>query len=181
MHNFDTLMRAYQRQVHLPWRDDVPSAARVWMLWYDKSLELRVQGQWAQFEAEAHRAGHGWTGVDMGALFGPWLDSHELRNELLEEPDQLSVVLPEFEAHVVDELGNALAAASPNDLVAVQRCGALYGLASLSNIISKVEDGIRGRLLLAFAGRYEGTGYRLLDGRRGWNYHAIPIPPEPVA
>ena len=40
MHNFDSLMRAYQRQVQLPWRDDVPSAARVWMLWYDKSLEL---------------------------------------------------------------------------------------------------------------------------------------------
>ena len=181
MHNFDTLMRAFERQVQLPWRDDVPSAARVWMLWYDKALELRVQGQWAQFEAEAHRAGHGCVSFDIGALFGPWLDKHELRNELLEEPDQFAVVRPEFEAHVGDELGKALAAASPNDLVAVQRCGALYGLASLSNIISKVEEGIKGRLLLAFAGRYEGTGYRLLDGRRGWNYHAIPIPPEPVA
>lgn len=181
MHNFDALMRAYRRQIELPWRNDVHAAARVWMLWYDRSLELRVQGQWPQFEAEARRAGRGWISFDMGALFGPWLDGHELREELLESPDQLSALLPEFEDHVAAELKQALNDAQPDDVVAVRRCGALYSLASLSKVIGRVEGAIKGRLLLAFAGRYEGTGYRLLDGRSGWNYHAIPIPPEPVA
>lgn len=150
------------------------------MLWYDRSLELRVQGQWAQFEQEALRAGRGWVNFDVGGLFGPWLDAHDLKAELLEQPDQLPVVLPEFEDHVVIQLGQVLDLATPADLVAVQRCGALYGLSSLSNVISRLESRIKGRLLLAFAGRYAGTEYRLLNGRRGWNYHAIPIPAEPV-
>lgn len=164
----------------MPWRSDVPPSARVWMLWYDRTLEPRVAGQWPVFEQETRRAGHGWTGLDAGAMFGNWLASHELREAVLEQPDELRALLPEFEDHVVAKVTTALDASGTDDLVAVRRCGALFGLASLSKVVSRVEASVEGRLLLAFAGRYEGTGYRLLDARPGWNYHAVPIPSEPV-
>lgn len=150
------------------------------MLWYDRSLEPRVAGQWPVFEQETQRAGHGWIGVDAGAMFGTWLASHELREAVLEQPDELHALLPEFEDHVVAEVAAALDVSAADDLVAMRRCGALFGLASLSKVVSRVEASIEGRLLLSFAGRYEGTGYRLLDARPGWNYHAVPIPSEPV-
>lgn len=180
MHSFDSLVKAFRRQVQLPWRSDVPPSARVWMLWYDRSLEPRVAGQWPVFEQETQRAGHGWIGVDAGAMFGIWLASHELREAVLEQPDELRALLPEFEDHVVAEVTTALDVSGADDLVAVRRCGALFGLASLSKVVSRVEASVEGRLLLSFAGRYEGTGYRLLDARPGWNYHAVPIPSEPV-
>lgn len=173
-------MKAFRRQVQLPWRSDVPPSARVWMLWYDRSLEPRVAGQWPAFEQETLRAGHGWRGLDAGTMFGTWLASHELRDAVLEQPDELRALLPEFEDHVVSEITTVLDVSGVDDLVAVRRCGALFGLASLSKVVSRVEPSVRGRLLLSFAGRYEGTGYRLLDARPGWNYHAVPIPSEPV-
>ena len=180
MHNFDTLQRAFRKQIALPWREDAPASGRVWILWYDKALENRVAGQWHLFEEEARAAGHGWVSVDVGPMFGLWMAEHELVEGLLEQPDELASVLPDFEAYAADQLKAALDRAEPNDLVAVRRCASLYGLASVSKLIDKVESSIRGRLMLSFAGRYEGSGYRLLDARPGWNYHAVPIPAEPA-
>lgn len=150
------------------------------MLWYDPSLELRVSGQWSTFEQETLKAGHGWKSFDAGPVFSDWLAGHELREAVLEQPDELHALLPEFEDHLVQLLATELVAAGPDDVVAVRRGGALFGIASLSKVVMRVENSIRGRLLISFAGRYEGTGYRLLDARPGWNYHAIPIPSEPV-
>jgi hypothetical protein len=53
--------------------------------------------------------------------------------------------------------------------------GALFGLTHLSHILKLVEPDIRGRLVVFFPGQLERNGYRLLDGRVGWNYLAIPI------
>lgn len=132
------------------------------------------------FEQETRRADRKWVGIDAGSMFGCWLASHELREAVLEQPDELRALLPEFEDYVVGEVSAFLNIAEADDLVAMRRCGALFGLASLSTVVSRVEPSVKGRLLLSFAGRYEGTGYRLLDARPGWNYHAVPIPPEPV-
>jgi predicted GNAT family N-acyltransferase len=113
-------------------------------------------------------------------MFGAWLDDHELREAVLQQPDELQQLLPEFVDFVVEQLTTVLDVSGANDLVGVRRCGALFGLVSLSKVVSRVESAVRGRLLLSFAGRYEGTGYRLLDARPGWNYHAVPIPSEPA-
>lgn len=150
------------------------------MLWYDRSLEPRVAGQWPVFEQETTRAAHGWRPLDAGTMFGQWLGGHELRDAVLQQPDELRSLLPEFEDYVTEEISTVLAVAGENDLVSVRRCGALFGLASLSKVVSRVEHSVSGRLMLSFAGRYEGTGYRLLDARPGWNYHAVPIPSEPA-
>jgi hypothetical protein len=150
------------------------------MLWYDRGLETRVSGGWAQLEHEAKEAGHGWIGLDAGPLFADWMTAQPLRETLLEEPDELATVLPRFERHVSDWLGQAVEKAGGDDLVAVRRCGALFGLARLSRVVATVEERIRGRVMFSFPGRYDGSGYRMLDARPGWNYRAIPIPPEPA-
>jgi hypothetical protein len=180
LHSFDALVKAFRSQVQLPWRGDVPASSRVWILWYDRSMEPRVAGQWAAFEQETLRAGHGWHSFDAGPLFGRWLEAHELRDAVMEQPDELGSILPEFEDHVVEQLTTVLDLAGPNDLVGMRRSGALFGLASLSKVVARAEASVKGRLMLSFAGRYEGTGYRLLDARPGWNYHAVPIPSEPA-
>ena len=69
---------------------------------------------------------------------------------------------------------------SANDVLAVDGCGALFGLARISAFLSHVADAIPGRLLLGFPGTHSGGVYRLLDARDGWNYHAVPIPPDSV-
>ena len=62
-----------------------------------------------------------------------------------------------------------------------QGCGSLFGLAGVSfSVLDKVIGSIRGRLLVVFPGRHAGGMYRLLDVRNGWNYHAVPIPPDPL-
>jgi hypothetical protein len=48
----------------------------------------------------------------------------------------------------------------------------------VSALVSEVNDAIAGRLLVFFPGQHEGSSYRLLDARDGWNYLAIPITPN---
>jgi hypothetical protein len=45
----------------------------------------------------------------------------------------------------------------------------------VSELVSRVESSIRGRLLVFFPGEHENNTYRFLDAREGWNYLAVPI------
>jgi hypothetical protein len=44
----------------------------------------------------------------------------------------------------------------------------------VSSLIERVEDSIRGRLLVLFPGDYTGNVYRFMDARDGFNYMAVP-------
>ena len=75
--------------------------------------------------------------------------------------------------------------------------GNLFGLGDrvkVSALVDRIEDLIAGRLLVFFPGEVEQNNYRLLNGRDGWNYHAVlitesrprsrtakPPPPRPSA
>ena len=48
----------------------------------------------------------------------------------------------------------------------------------MSALLNEVSDAIAGRLLVFFPGQHEGSSYRLLDARDGWNYLATPITPR---
>jgi hypothetical protein len=74
-------------------------------------------------------------------------------------------------------LRTELGACGRSDVLALDGCGSLFGIAHVSALIDKVADEIPGRLLVAFPGKHAAGVYRLLDARDGWNYHAIPIPP----
>lgn len=181
MPSFDDILSHYRRQIILPWQDDTPPASRVWIAWYDKALERRVRGQMHEFQEATDGAGHGWHHIDLQPLFPAWIADHEFFEALLEQPEELRSVLPEFEDHLVKTLRDALAEISTNDVLAVTGCGSLFGLVRISSLITKVATVIKGRMLVTFPGAHNSNVYRLLDARDGWNYHAIPIPPADAA
>jgi hypothetical protein len=45
----------------------------------------------------------------------------------------------------------------------------------VSSLMERVEDTVRGRLLVFFPGEYTGNVYRFMDARDGFNYLAVPI------
>ncbi len=171
----DELLRHFERQVALPWRD-VAVEYRVWILHYDKALERRVRGRLSEFEAVARRHAHSWRVVDLAPLWAHWIAAHEHFVGLVDLPDELPGVLPDFADHVAATVRHELAACGPSDLLTVAGAGSLLGLCRVSNLIEKVAPQIPGRLLLLFPGRHEGGVYRLLDAGDGWNYRATPIP-----
>jgi hypothetical protein len=48
----------------------------------------------------------------------------------------------------------------------------MYGFLRISELIRDVEQAIPGRMLMFFPGSKDGSNYRLLDARDGWNYLA---------
>jgi hypothetical protein len=172
----DELLGHFQRQAALPWAKDTARDYRVWILHYDKSLERRVQGRLHEFEAIARKFGHGWENMNIAALIPKWFARHELFEGLLEQPDELPGLLPDFEAHVIAMTRGRLRSLGDQDILAVTGAGSLFGLTRVSKIAEQVAPDIQGRLLLFFPGRHENGVYRLLDARDGWSYRATPIP-----
>jgi hypothetical protein len=61
------------------------------------------------------------------------------------------------------------------EIVGLIGAASVFGVVSLSDVISRVEHAIRGRLAVFFPGRSRDGRYRLLDARDGWDYHAVAI------
>ena len=178
LNSFDDILSAYVRQVNLPWANDTPPAGRIWVVWYEKALQRRFTGRLSEFEHATQKAGHGWRHLDLAPWFGRWIAQHEFFDGLVEQPKELRGLLPDIEDNLVAQVGEALATCSPNDVLAVDGCGALFGVARVSTLISRIADSVPGRLLVGFPGKHTGGVYRLLDARDGWNDHAIPIPQD---
>ena len=62
-----------------------------------------------------------------------------------------------------------------NTVVAVSGLASLFGLTYASAIFETVAPSVQGRLLVFFPGQHNGSNYRFLDARDGWNYLAVPI------
>jgi hypothetical protein len=60
-------------------------------------------------------------------------------------------------------------------VVAVTGLSSLFDFMRVSSLIDRVEDSVRGRLLVLFPGEYSGNVYRFMDARDGFNYMAVPI------
>ena len=78
----------------------------------------------------------------------------------------------EFKDHIVAPLRECLRSTNDNTVVALTGVASLYGFAHISEIVRAVEPDIQGRLIVFFPGAKEGSNYRLLDARDGWNYLA---------
>jgi hypothetical protein len=174
--NFDDVFRHFRQQIGLAWRTDMPPEGRVWILWYEKSLDRRVRGRLNELEQAAVAAGRGWRLLDLAPLFPGWVAKHEFFPRLLRRPEQLRGMLPELRAVVAGQVRAELAACGSADLLVLSGCGSLFGLLRVSELLGDVAPHVRGRLLLLFPGRYRAGVYQLLDAGGGWNYHAVPIP-----
>ena len=140
MNTFDDILAAYQRHIQLPWANDVPPAGRVWIVWYEKTLQRRFTGRLSEFEHATLKAGHGWRELGLSRWFGRWIAEHELFPALVEQPKELRGLLPEIEDGLVSKMRQALNDCSPSDILAVDGCGALFGLARVSTLIAKIAD-----------------------------------------
>lgn len=177
MGSVEGLLKAYERFVRLPWDSGLAGPQKVWFAIYEPSQERRLRLRVPEFEMATTAAGHGWVPVDLTNAFAEWMANHEYREAYFENPEDLEIALPEFAGSVIDRVSQVLRSpeADENVVVAISGLASLFGFMRASVLMDAVASYIRGRLLVFFPGEREGSNYRLLDARDGWNYLAVPI------
>jgi hypothetical protein len=178
MARIEDLAERYGKHIATPWQRTIAGAQRVIMIVYDKDLERTLRARKMAFETATREAGHDWHEIDVSAAFANWMTTNEYREEYFAAPEDLHLKLEaEFPEYVARQIRSALSKSDVTEMsvLAVFGVGSLFGLARVSQILKLLESDIRGRLVLFFPGQLEKNGYRLLDGRAGWNYLAVPI------
>ena len=176
MSSIDRLLTNYTRQVSLPWSANVAGKQRVWFAVYPPSDERKVRARMPQFEATTLEAGHGWSVVDLTGLLPQWLAGHDYREEFFRSPeyftsnDELEILAAD---RVSAECGRE--ESDSKSVVVIAGLASLFDYMRVSSLIDRVEDNIRGRLLVLFPGEYRQNVYRFMDARDGFNYMAVPI------
>lgn len=176
MSAIDRLLSNYSRQVRLPWSASMSGKQRVWFAVYPPAEERRVRARLPQFEALTLEANHGWTTVDLTNLLPEWIAAHEYREGIFAEPEHFSAN-SELEDLAVERVRQGCAGEDVDaaSVVAVTGLATLFDFMRVSSLIERVEDCVRGRLLVLFPGEYSGNVYRFMDARDGFNYMAVPI------
>lgn len=173
----DQLLVEYRNQLRLPWSQTLAGQQRVWMVVYDPELERRLRLKLEEFAIETREAGHAWELIDLTSSFADWLAANEYREAYFAEPELLSNSLGGYADELVHRVETVLADPRLDDdaVVAMLGAGSLFPMARMSELLDRVAPTIRGRLLVFFPGHVDGSNYRLLDARDGWNYLAVPI------
>ncbi len=173
----DQLVTEYRNQLRLPWSRTLAGPQRVWMVVYDPELERRLRLKLEEFAIETREAGHTWGLIDLTASFAEWLAANEYRDAYFAEPDLLANSLGAYADALAARVETVLANDKLGDdaVVAILGAGSLFPMARMSELLDRVSPAIRGRLLVFFPGHVDGSNYRLLDARDGWNYLAVPI------
>ncbi|MBI2864204.1 MAG: DUF1788 domain-containing protein [Chloroflexi bacterium] len=177
MSAIEGLLKAYERFIKLPWDKTLAGPQKVWFAIYEPAQERRLRFRLPEFELATKSAGHPWVLVDLTDSFGEWMADHEYRDAYFEQPEAMDLALQDFAAFVVRRVEGSISASSTDEstVVAIFGLASLYGLMRASVLLEAVAPSIRGRLLVFFPGQREGSNYRLLDARDGWNYLAVPI------
>jgi len=177
MSQIEGLLSEYEKIVRQPWQRNLAGAQKVWFAVYDPAQERRLRFRLAEFEIRTKQAGHSWVSIDLTDAFARWMSSHDYMVAYFEQPALMDMALGEFADRVAEDVRGVLTAAKvdENTVVAVYGLASLFGLTRASALFEALAPAIRGRLLAFFPGQHDGTNYRLLDARDGWNYLAVPI------
>jgi hypothetical protein len=176
MSAIDRLLSNYSRQVRLPWSANMSGKQRVWFAVYPPTEERRVRARLSQFEAITLEADHGWSNLDLTRLLPEFLASHKYRESIFQRPQHLRVGSDlEIRAATLVNESCAREEVDAGSVVAVVGLASLFDFVRVSSLIERVEDSVRGRLLIFFPGEYAGNVYRFMDARDGFNYMALPI------
>jgi hypothetical protein len=176
MSAIDRLLANYARQMHLPWTAHTSGKQRIWFAVFPPPEERRVRARLPRFETLTLEAGHGWSVVDLTSLLPEWIAGHEYREAIFAEPEQFSAN-SELEDLAVERVRNACVGedADAGSVVAITGLATLFDFIRVSSLIERVEDSVRGRLLVLFPGEFAGNIYRFMNARDGFNYMAVPI------
>ena len=177
MSEIEDLLNHYERYVRLPWDQKLAGAQKVWFARYDPCQERRLRLRIGEFQTATTDAGHMWRLVDITDSFAEWMTNHEYKNAYFEQPQDLELALVDFSDFVAERVRQELKQPSvdENTVVALLGLASLFGLIRVAELIAKVDSEIPGRLLAFFPGQRDGSNWRLLNARDGWNYHAVPI------
>jgi hypothetical protein len=148
------------------------------MIVYDPSEERTLRKKLDLFAQAAQSHQYGWHSVDLTSAFADWLGAHRYREEYFSEPDMLLAGANErFTKYAADVILDALKRPehTSREIVGLIGAASVFGVASLSDVLARVEHAIKGRLAVFFPGRSRDGRYRLLDARDGWDYHAVAI------
>jgi len=172
----DRLLANYSRQVRLPWSASMSGKQRIWFAVYPPVEERRVRARLPQFEALTLEANHGWSGVDLTRLLPEFIAAHKYRESIFQKPQHFKAG-NELEVRAAALVNEACSREEANEasVVAVTGLASLFDFMRVSSLIDRVEDNVRGRLLVFFPGEYAGNVYRFMDARDGFNYMAVPI------
>ena len=176
MNAIDRLATNYDRQMRLPWSVNLSGKQRVWFAVYPPAEERRLRARLPQFETLTLEARHGWKIVDLTRLLPEWLSAHEYREGIFQQPEHFSAN-SELEVVAAERVCQACAheETDADSVVAVLGLASLFDFMRVSSLIDRVEDSVRGRLLVFFPGEYQRNIYRFMDARDGFNYMAVPI------
>ena len=181
MNEIEGLLLEYEQHVNVPWQDNIAGPQKVWFAIYDPAQERRLRLHVQDFESKTGLAKHGWLLEDLTDSFAEWMAAHEYREAYFEQPEDMDLALQNYGDYLVERVTKALQAPQANEksVVALLGIGSLFGLTRASALLESVAPAIRGRLLVFFPGHRDGSNYRLLDARDGWNYLAVPIQAPP--
>ena len=177
MSEIEDLLSRYERDVRLPWDHKLAGAQKVWFARYDPGQERRLRLRIGEFQTATTDAGHTWRLVDVTDSFAEWMTNHEYKDAYFEQPEDMDLALADFSDFVAERVRQELKrpCADENTVVALLGLASLFGLIRVAELIAKVDSEIPGRLLAFFPGQRDGSNWRLLNARDGWNYHAVPI------
>ncbi len=181
MGRIEDLADIYERDIKVPWTGMTSGAQRVLMVIYDKELDRTLRLRTEEFAIRTQRAGKRWMLVDSTRWFAEWMAAEEYRDAYFEHPEDIGLKLEgEFKQLAIDRLRSALRAADSSTVVALFGVASLYGFVRISELVRGAESEIQGRLVVFFPGTKDGSNYRLLDARDGWNYlaHSISLHSE---
>jgi hypothetical protein len=177
MNEIESLIQAYEQFVRIPWDPSLAGPQKVWFAIYDPTNERRLRLRIDEFEGATKRANHEWRLIDITDSFSQWMANHEYREAYFKNPDDMGLALDDYAQYLIQLIQTELTATNVtgNTVVSISGIGSLFGLISASSLLEKIAPSIKGRLLVFFPGQRDGSNYRLLDARDGWNYLAVPI------
>lgn len=174
----EELLQAYRRVIRLPWDRSLAPAQRIWMAVYDPMQERRLRHRLQEFEIATREAGYAWRQLDLAGTFATWMAHHDYAEAYFEEPEFLDSALDDYTETVATQVAAELGQAGmENGVLGLYGLASLFGLTRASKILEEAAPAISGRMLVFFPGEHEGSNYRLLDARDGWNYLAVPLTP----
>jgi hypothetical protein len=177
MNEIEGLLKAYERFLQHPWDRTLAGPQKVWFAIYEPAQERRLRLHLPEFEVATKAADHSWAHLDLTDLFAQWMAQHDYHEAYFEQPEDMDLALQDFASSVSQQIVGALTEpdVDANTVVAVSGLASLFGFTNASAIFETVAPSIRGRLLVFFPGQHNGSMYRFLDARDGWNYLAVPI------
>ncbi len=178
MGRIEKLAERYSRYISLPWQKGLAGAQKTIFVVYEKNDERRLVNRKELFCLATKEAKHNWKEVDLSKAFSQWMTGIDYRESYFESPEDLELKLEDdFLNYLVNILQESLTGHDIDNETVVGLFGvaSLFGFARISEIMTKIENNIKGRLVVFFPGEFENANYRLLDARDGWNYHAVPI------